>query len=263
MRYRILTALLLTILLPAAATAKSLVASVWDEGDTEVDGAADDWADSMVYLNKARLHMGARNDDKFLYICIFASDPHYTPLALDHGLTLTLKAKGRPPLKIEFPVADTGQGSNAMSPAVFRSPGLFVVKGTGKDKDRTFPMENDLGIKLKTGTDPEVFTYEFKVPLLPGETNPHAIGGGPGDTIEIRLESPSMALQMMSAEGSGLPGSSTGGAGYGGAPGSGGTLPGGMGTRNQGAALPAPFMMKARILLATPPTRETTPQRGP
>ena len=263
MRLSMPTALLLAILLPAPATAKTLVASVWDEGGTTVDGSATDWADSMVFLDKARLHMGVRNDDRFLYICIFASDPHYTPLALEHGLTLTLKAKGRPPLKIEFPVAGAGEETGALSPAVFRSPGLFVIKGTGGNKDRSFPMENDLGIKLKTGTDPEVFTYEFKVPLLPSETSPHAIGGGPGDTIEIRLESPSMAMQMMASQGSGLPGSSAGGAGYGGAPGGGGTLPGGMGMRNQGAELPAPLRLKARILLATLPAREAASQQRP
>jgi hypothetical protein len=263
MRSRILTALLLTILLPATAVAKSLVASAWDEGGTTVDGAADDWADAMVYLDKARLHMGARNDDHFLYICIYAADPHYTPLALDHGLTLTLKAKGRDPLKIEFPVAGAGQGSGAISPAVLRSPELFVVKGMDGDKDQPFSMENDLGIKLKTGADPEVFTYEFKVPLLPGATNPHAKGGGPGDTIEIRLESPSMALQMMTTEGNGMPDRGNRGTGYGGPAGSGNTLPGDMGMNNQRAALPATFMLKARILLATPPARERAPQDRP
>ena len=128
-----------------------------------------------------------------------------------------------------------------------------MVKGTGGNEDRSFPMNNDLGIKLKTGTDPEVFIYEFKVPLLPGEATPHAIGGGPGDTIEIRLESPSMSMQMAPTEGSGLPGSSAGGAGYGAAAGS---LPGGVGMSNQGAALPTPLMLKARIQLATAPVEK-------
>lgn len=258
MRSLLLAALLLTLLVPAPAGAKSLVLSAWDEGGTTVDGAADDWAEDMVYLNKARLHMGARNDGQFLYICIFASDPHFTSLALQHGLTLTLKAKGNDPLKIQFPVAATGQESMSMSPAVFQAPGLFVIQGTGKAKDLSFPMESGLGIRLQTGTDPEVFTYEFKVPLLATETTPHAIGIGPGGTMEIRLESPSMAMQMMPAEGRGLPGGNTGGSGYGGLPGAGATQSGmGMGMRNQGADLPAPLRLKARIRLALPPAEKT------
>jgi len=261
MASRFLLTIVLACLLPAPAAARSLLASTWNGNDTRVDGVADDWAEKLIYLDRSRVHMGARNDDRFLYVCIYASDPNTTRQALDHGLTLTLKAKGQPPLKIEFPVAGEGSGAETMNPAVPASPGMFRIKGAGDDEDRSYPMENDVGIVLKTGTDPEAFTYEFKVPLLPGAATPHAIGAGPGDVIEIRLESPREALEMVSPDEGSMAGGLSGGPGYGGGPGSGGTTAGGMGMRNLGAAPPAGLALKASIRLAGPPAGKSAPGR--
>ena len=75
MRLRILLTLLLVgIASGSSGWAKPAVEATWQDGSVSIDASAEEWLDSMIFLDGPKMHLGVRNDDKYLYLCLYSPD---------------------------------------------------------------------------------------------------------------------------------------------------------------------------------------------
>ena len=104
MRLRILFTLLIVGIASGSGWAKPVVEATWHAGNVSIDASADEWLGSMVFLDGPELHLGVRNDDEYLYLCLYSRDQRTAYRGMMRGLVLQFSVKGGDPLRIQFPI---------------------------------------------------------------------------------------------------------------------------------------------------------------
>lgn len=265
------------LMLFTGAEARASMQAGWQDGSLSVDGSAADWRDGLTYLKGPGLSFGARNDGKFLYLCIFSSDPQVGSRAMYRGLTVAFGDK----LTVQFPEGLMASNGGArpsgppdrarMRERAAQSLDSLMLRVPGTPDPLQFPVDNKLGVEVRITTEPD-FVYELKVPLVRSEAFPYAIGAAPGDKITVRVDTPELeppaADERRGGPGGGmhrggLGGGMRGGMGGGMRGGMGGGMHGGMGRGGGGErpdgmgerppTMPRPIRFTARIRLAVAP----------
>jgi hypothetical protein len=256
------------LMLFTGGEARASVQAGSQDGSVTVDGSAADWRDGMTYFRGPGLSFGARNDDEFLYLCIFSSDPQVGSRAMFRGLTVAFGDK----LTVQFPegVLASNGGARPSGPPdrtrmrerAAQSLDFLMLRMPGTPDPLQFPVDNKLGVEVRITTEPD-FVYELKVPLLRTEAFPYAIDAAPGDKITVRVDTPEIEPPAADERpggpgggmhrggmGGGMRGGMGGGMHGGMGRGGGGERPDGMGER---PAMPRPMRFTARIRLAVAP----------
>ena len=260
-RDRIAIAMILTAALVATtAQAKTKLGSVWLDREVTIDGAINEWHDSLTYIDGPDVFVGALNDDQFLYICIHSRDSDFVFQAMRRGLVIKLDAKGSDAFEIQFPMGALESGvrppvrgaefdREAARRKTEESLDTFLLLGPGAEDRQRIPIDNQLGIELLTDTRGGEFVYELKIPLDRSDLHPFAIDTEPGAVLSLALDTPEidrdqMRQQMGGGRGGGMGGMPGGGKGGGGR--------GGM--SDQRPEMSEPLKVRAKIRLAASPS---------
>jgi hypothetical protein len=167
--------------------------SSWRDHIITIDGSDEDWAGLTTPVKNSHVSLGFSNDGDWLYLCLQAKHEATRVQIASTGLIVWLDAeKGRKnAFGIRFPSTRSfplhGE-QPADRPAGW--PGEIDVLGPGKNKVRTVPLDQAGGIQVRGAILPDVFVYELKVPLAPGDDRPYAIGVEPGQVIRATIETP-------------------------------------------------------------------------
>jgi len=250
--------------------AKASLDAARQEDPVTVDGVAEEWRGEMTYLDGPDMHVGARHDGTYLYLCFSTVDPGVGRMAMGRGLVLRLDPKGGDPFKIQFPVGVIGPGGPMPDPRSHDrermqrqfEEGLdtFVLFAPRLDERQYVPVDNDFGISMSATVEEGRFVYELKVPLVKSEFHPYAVEAIPGSTIALRLDTPEIEFDAARQPRGGMgPGGGRGGRGPGGARGGMGGRPpaggmgggpgGGMRGGPRGGQRPDPLHLRAKIRL--------------
>ena len=259
MHLRILFTLLIVVIASGSGWAKPTVEATWQQGSVSVDASADEWLGSMTSLDGSEMHLGVRNDGEYLYLCLYSPDPRTAQRTMMRGLVLQLSVKNGDPIRIQFPIGIFEDGRPpSMAGEQDRErirerarEGLesFLLLQTDSQDRRRIPVENDLGIEMRTGGESGSFVYEMKLPLAANDAHPYAIGWSSG-SINLKIDTPEIDREAMRSQG-GMRGGMGGGRSGGMGGGMGGGRSGGMG--GDRPQMPEPLHIKARIRLASMP----------
>lgn len=263
MLLRILFTLLIAGIAAGTTSAKTVVDSTWRTGTVSIDASAVEWQGSMTFLPGPEMHVAVRNDEEYLYLCLSSPDRRATQRAMMRGLVFGFSVKGADPIRIQFPIGmfedgppppmAGGQDRERIREMLRKNLDSFLLLRTDSHERRRIPVENALGIEMRTGDEDGWFVYELKLPLVASDAHPYAIGSSSG-AIELRIDTPDIDREAMRSKG-GMRGG-MGGGGRGGGMGGGGRG-GGMGGGGRGGdrpQMPEPLHIKARIRLAVAPT---------
>ena len=257
---RIRCATVMTLVAAAVSTtaqAKSELQSSWVDREITIDGAVNEWHDSLTYIDGPDVFVGALNDDRFLYLCIHSRDSEFVRRAMEQGLIIKLDAKGSDAIRIQFPMGALASGvrppargeafdRDAARQKTKQSLDTFLILGPDSDDRQRVPVDNQLGIQLIADSRGGEFVYELKIPLVQNEAQPFAVNAEPGVRLSLALDTPEIDRDEMRPPMNGGRGGGMGGGKGGGRGGRGG----------QSGQLPEtsePMKVRAKILLATNP----------
>ncbi|MDH5744115.1 MAG: hypothetical protein OEZ52_11255, partial [Candidatus Aminicenantes bacterium] len=245
-----LVVLFLSFLMQSGCSSLELE-SAWRDREIVVDGKGDDWLGAKYYFEDVNISLGLLNDDRFLYVCMDVENPMLRAQIMRQGLTLWLDPKGgkEKSFGIRFPLGRQGSGRltresmdeqnrEEMIERFEQSLTDLEILGPGKNEIKKMAVEEATGIEIKLEASTRWLVYELKIPLIPTEEHPYAIGTKAGDSIGIGLEAPEIDMSAMRDR---LGGGMGGGGrmpGEGGRGGMGGG-PGGMGMRGGGRQMPS------------------------
>jgi hypothetical protein len=258
-----LVVLFLSFLMQSGCSSLELE-SAWRDREIVVDGKGDDWLGAKYYFEDVNISLGLLNDDRFLYVCMDVENPMLRAHIMRQGLTLWLDHKGgkEKSFGIRFPLGRQGSGRltresmdeqnrEEMIERFEQSLTDLEILGPGKNEIKKMAVEEATGIEIKLKASTGWLVYELKIPLIPTEEHPYAIGTKAGDSIGIGLEAPEIDMSAMRDR---LGGGMGGGGrmpGEGGRGGMGGG-PGGMGMRGGGRQMPRELKVWAVVQLASP-----------
>ena len=274
MRPRILFTLLVVGVASGIVWAKTAVDATWQEGTVSVDASAEEWHGSMTFLPGPGMHLGVRNDDEYLYLCLYSPDRRTARQIMMQGLVFRFDAKNADPMRIQFPIGMFEDGQPRPMPGeqdrermrerMYENLDSFLLLETNSRERRRLLVDNDLGIEVRAGEESGSFVLEMKLPLLSNDAHPYAIGGS-ADRIGLRIDTPEIDREAMRSKGGmrgGMGGGGMGGGGRGGGGmgGRGGGMGGGMGGGRSGGRgggdrpqMPEPLHAKVKIQLASAP----------
>ncbi len=260
-----------TALACAADASAPRLESAWTAEALTIDGVLKEWV-SLVSLDPVKLSVGTRNDGRFLYVALTASDPSTRMLLGAAGVTVWFDPAGKnkkafgiaiPPTMIGGP-GMRGGGPDAMEPLRH-----VEVAGPGKDDRRRLELTyaRTVGIDVAARLAEGVLVYEIRVPLAASTDQPYAVRSGPGATIGLGIESNKLERGDEGGRGRGGRGGGTGGGPGGGIGGpggmGGGRIGGGMGGGMMGGRPPGggragmeetkPIKVWTVVRLANPP----------
>jgi hypothetical protein len=222
---RLVLALALAVACPGATHARSVsLDSAFRTGPITIDGTIGEWGDGLVVIKQANLTIGVRNDGDSLYICMQSRDPALVLQILDLGLTLWfVHPDGEKGLGVEYPLAldnvealsrsehSGGAGSGGAPPGALAR---LAIKGVGSVDRRILGASEAAGLSASAAGTRDDFVYELEIPLRASPEHPYAVEAGPGDTIEILLETPEPTpIMKQRAEGASAGGPAGGGMG--------------------------------------------------
>ncbi len=241
--------IVILLILPLASCGMLDVKSQWKDLNIAIDGRTEDWQGRLLSLEDTGLSVGVVNDEKFLYICITATDARTASRVPRQGFIAWFDPKGGKdkvlgihyPLQRDwqdFDVPSRGESENQETrrQAFRESRRELEILGPGRDEKVRMSLDEAKGIEASFQMR-GLFVYELKVPLVKNDETPHAIGTEPGKILGVGFDSPQLDFLLM-------PGRGMGGRG----PGMPGRYPGrigmGRGMRN---AEPVKFWMKVQL----------------
>lgn len=207
--------------------------SNWRDREITIDGKNSEWIGAMWYFEDENISVGLRNDENFFYMCMIAEDPIIRAQVMRQGFTVWFDPDGgnEKTFGIKFPVGMQAMGApgkmnsrgarereqrepdpERMERALGRLLTELEILGPGKDEQTRLKVEEAKGIDIVLDTSGEMLVYEIKVPLLPNEQHPYAVGAEAGDLIGIGLEIPKLDRSTMrkkmgdTGRGGGMPG---------------------------------------------------------
>ena len=278
MLLRILFTLAIGGIASGTTWAKTVVDSTWPAGPVAIDASAAEWQGSMTFFPGLEMHLGVRNDDRYLYLCLSSPERRTAQQAMVRGLVFQLSVKGVDPLRIQFPIGmfedgqpnpmTFGQDRERMREMLLEKLDSFLLLETGSRKRQRLAVENGLGIEMRTGDEDGRFVFELKLPLVASEGQPYAIEWSSGK-IDLRIDTPDIdreAMRSMGGMRGGMGGGGMGGGGMGGGGGmrsgggsgggGGGGMSGGGGRGGDRPQMPEPLHLKAKIRLASAPAAD-------
>ncbi len=246
------------------------VTSQWRATAIKVDGAGDEWAESIFYLEKERLGFGVKNDSSALYL-LLKFDRAIKMQAMRSGFTIWFDptGKNKKTFGVRYPIGMMNFDNRAMpeprpafegegAPSAFGGAMLREVEVFGPEKEdrNRFAAGSSFGIEAVALDSPDELVCELKIPLHRAADRPYALNADTDETMSLGFEMGEFdrekMRERMSRDGgfSGRPG---GGPPGGGMP-RGDRPPGGFrGGRSPGAReqTPSGFKVWQRLRLAT------------
>lgn len=197
-----------------------------------IDGKTDDWTGDLYLIEGKGISFGVKNDRDNLYLCLIAEDSSSRSSILARGLTVwfdpqgekkkvfgIMYPKGRPAGK--RPARGAQEGPETEGPTVL--PGeaadeLEIIRA-GREGVEEMKVSEAKGLEVAAVPSNGMLVYELKIPLLPKEKAPVAVGAGPGHKIAIGFETGKLDTSRLdrpeSGEGRGGGGMRGGGGGGG------------------------------------------------
>ncbi len=232
------------------------LSSAWRNNEIAIDGNDSDWKNSTAFLDKAKVAVGIRNDDDYLYLCLLSWDRQTEMQIVGLGLTVWFDPEGDNDkiFGIHFPLGMQGAGQpsfpqggqpnqqgqpdqQAIRQMTESSQQELEIVGPGKKDVQRISQLQVPGIKVRLGMPGEFVVYELKVPLRRTTDHPYAVNVDTGKTISVGFETTESNREMMPQ---GMEGGGRGGVGGGarGGPGGGGGGGGGMPPGGRGGGGP-------------------------
>lgn len=261
------SAIVMILLIAVGATtaqARTKLDSNWLDREVTIDAAINEWHDSLTYIDGPDVFVGALNDDRFLYVCIHSRDSDFAFQAMTQGLIIKLDAKGSDAFQIQFPMGALESGvrppargaefdREAARRKVEQSLDTFLILGPDSGDRRRIPVDNQHEIEVFADSSGGEFVYELKIPLAQSEAHPFSVNAEPGISLSFALDTPEIDREKMGQQMSGGRGGGMGGGMRGG--GEGGMAGGGRGGMvGQRPEMSEPLKVRAKILLALPPS---------
>ncbi len=233
---------MICLMLAAIGCAGATLKSSPRDREIVIDGRADEWRDSLIYLKENGVAVGVSNDREFFYLCLTSSNQELNLRIMSQGLVAWFSVEGDTTFGLEYPVITYGPGSPPRSPASAdpgpaRAPGALggaaeslnrlAVREAGADGRQEISVADAPGLAAAVASGSGLLVYEIKVPLRRNNQHPYAIGTDTGRVVGLSLEIPYIASLKEPREGGEGPRRSGGGGGMGG--GIGGGTDGGMG----------------------------------
>jgi hypothetical protein len=222
---------LLLSLWPAVVHGKSVtLESTPRDRPITVDVNLEDWRDALVFVKQADVAIGLFNDQDDLYVGIQSRDPEVNLQIMNLGMTIWIAPRGADTGRfgIEYPLArDRVESLSRSAPPEAAAGGgehltRLALRGSSPVDRRIMAVADATGLSASAAMVNDAFSYELRVPLRATDARPYAVGAGPGDSIEIVLETPEQPPIVKQHDGGGTGGGSGGGAGGHGAGGMGG-----------------------------------------
>jgi hypothetical protein len=220
--------------------------SIWRSEEITIDGNSSDWMGKLIYIEDANVSVGIQNDEDNLYLCLVAENQFIRAQMMSQGMTLWIDPAGgkEKVLGIRYPIGNQSMRMKRqpMSPeedrearrerlqkAMTEATAELEIIGPGESNIKRLAIDKANGIEVAFQPSSGVTVYELKVPLLPNEQQPFAVGTQAGNTFGMGLEIPKMDRSAMKgARQGGMGGRRPGGGGM-----PGGGQRGGMGRRPQ------------------------------
>ncbi|NUO79656.1 hypothetical protein HUU05_06245 [candidate division KSB1 bacterium] len=178
------------------------VTSQWRATEIKVDGAGDEWAESIFYLEKEKLAFGVKNDSSALYL-LLKFDRSLKRQAISHGCTIWFDptGKNKKTFGVRYPIGMMNFGGRAMpesrpafedesAPTPFGGAMLREIEVLGPEKDERnrFVAGSSFGIEAAAFNAPDELVCEVKIPLHGVPGRPYAINADTGESLSLGFE---------------------------------------------------------------------------
>jgi uncharacterized membrane protein YgcG len=220
------------------------VKSSWSATPVKVSGTGDGWSGNFMPVGDPPLLVSVENDAQYLYLCVRTSDPKAKSQIGFGGLTVWAEVPKASAggMGLRFPMRGRRQGgdrsresSQSESPkapplnAINDASTEFELLGPTRDDSLAVQRGPEEPVQVAIGDDSGVLVYEVRLPLLPSDDHPVAIGAAAGTPVAVTLDTtpPKRQARPEGEEGSPEGESPRGGSGRG--PGGGYGPGGGMG----------------------------------
>jgi hypothetical protein len=242
-RFVVLMGMLAAILFFSSACSTLQLNSRWNSQGVVVNGRPDEWQGDLTYIKKDDFSLGLRNDDRYVYVCLYTESRMMRSMAQARGLTVWFDPNGgrSKVFGIQYPMGRAAlqqilqqmseeerqdligkiqQGDQdarrKMAQLMMRDA---VILGPQKNAQVQIPITELTDVEVRMSLSSQFFVYELKMPLAVSEQSPYAIGASTGLPLGVGIEIQGMAR---------FPGGAGGGRG-GGSAGMGGEMGGGGG----------------------------------
>jgi len=165
-----------------------------------VDGRIEDWRGSLSMIEGGDASLGVSNDKENLYVCLVAESSLLQAQIMATGVTVWFDPHGgtKKILGIRYlgraieearlrQAGETDRNPSPGDPFGNEPSGLEIIR-SGKSDFRDMETVNALGIEAKFVPTAALVAYELKIPLLPTEAHPLAVGAPPGQLIGLGID---------------------------------------------------------------------------
>ncbi|HUI91048.1 MAG TPA: hypothetical protein VLX68_02270 [Chitinivibrionales bacterium] len=197
----VLVAILLPILL--GCKPQEIIQSKWTAPDSLLAADTSRWKGQVQYPDDPQFGVGARNDSKYLYLCLTSWKQDVNRRILRYGFTtwFTSKSKKRRLFGIHFPVGQTAGapgggwrhhngGQEAEGAPQISDESLQQMELLGPEKSDSVPVKTSValtfGIVVKMFPTYESLVYLLKVPLNSDSVNKYAMDIGSDTLISLK-----------------------------------------------------------------------------
>jgi hypothetical protein len=177
------------------------LSSEWRADPIRIDGNDDEWRGRTAPFEKQRFALGLQNDGEALYLCLTTRDRVLSTQIARQGLMVWIDPGPDRPKKhvfgVHFPIDPRLAAMRAANGRWPRDGGdvndttqaaIGILGGRGRDTARV-PLTESGGIEGSAKFHGDVLVYELKIPLK-GGTGPYQVSAGPGDTVNLELQTP-------------------------------------------------------------------------
>ncbi len=199
---KILLCAALMLLWKLALAGEKEIVSQWRVAEIKVDGAGEEWAESVFYLEKEKLGFGVKNDSSVLYL-LLKFDREIKRQAMSFGFTVWFDptGKNKKTFGVRYPIGMSNFNGRAMpearpvsegesAPTPFGGAMLREVEILGPDKEdrNRFAAGSSFGIEAVAFDSPDELVCELKIPLRAASGRPYAINVQTGETLSLGFE---------------------------------------------------------------------------
>jgi len=204
------------------ALSKDVVKSSWTAVPPAIDGVSSDWTGAAFLTEKGvKADYAFMNDGDFLYVLLTFKDPKYLSNIEATGINIYFNTedKKKTDRGIRFfkrkvtgdeviaIMEKRGEPLTEQDRASLQGSKIFYLydwEPLGKNKEVPSQVPLPPGIPVynpvfKAKMSENVWTYEFRIPLVKSETQPLGIGAGAGQAIKIGFEWGGMTEEMKKA----------------------------------------------------------------
>jgi hypothetical protein len=204
------------------ALSKDVVKSSWTAVPPAIDGVNADWTGAAFLTEKGvKVDYAFMNDGEFLYVLLTFKDPKYLSNIETTGINIYFNTEGKKKTdrgirfykrkvtgdEVIAIMEKRGEPLTEQDRASLQGSKIFYLydwEPLGKDKEVPSQVPLPPGIPVhnpvfKAKMSENVWTYEFRIPLVKSENQPLGIGAGASQAIKIGFEWGGITEEMKKA----------------------------------------------------------------